>query len=374
MKERLTSLDALRGFDLLLLVALGPLVLTLVRCADTPSLQWLSAVFTHKDWEGLTLWDLVMPLFVFMSGASIPFALARFRRERLWGEFAVKVFKRVAILWLFGMVLQGNLLALNPDRIYLFSNTLQSIAVGYAVGALLYMTTKVYTQILAFILLLLGFWVIMAFVTVDGFGGGNYTPSGNLAEWVDRMVLGRFRDGAGVDEMGNVVFAPWYNYTWVLSSLGFAATAVSGVIAGTFAKSKMTQKQKLIFFLVTGVLLLAFGYGFSWGMPIVKKLWTSTMVLVTSGWCFILLGIFYFIYDFLGIKFGLKLLRPYGMNAITAYMVSELFNFRGLAHTLLFGLEQFLGTWYPLLLTFSQVGIIFAILWVMDKRGIYLKV
>ncbi len=371
---RLSSLDALRGFDLFLLVALGPIVLTFTAAADTPALQWLADIFTHKDWEGFSLWDLVMPLFVFMSGVSVPFALSRYRREKEWKSFALRISKRVALLWLFGMVLQGNLLALNPDRLYLFSNTLQSIAVGYAVGAVLFMTTKLHTQILAFILLLLGFWGAMTFIIVNGFGGGSYSPDANLAEWIDRMVLGRFRDGAWVDETGRVFFAPWYRYTWVLSSLGFAATALSGVIAGAFAKGKMMAKNKLIFFLAGGIALLVLGYAFSFSVPIIKKLWTPTMVLVASGWSFILLGLFYLYYDILGKRTGLEFLKVYGMNSITAYMIAELFNFRGLAHTLLFGLEQFLGQWYPLLLTLSQAAIIFAILWAMKRNDIYLKV
>ncbi len=371
---RLSSLDALRGFDLFLLVALGPVALSLTAAADTPALQWLADAFTHKDWEGFSLWDLVMPLFVFMSGASIPFALSRYRKENDWKGFSARLAKRVALLWLFGLVLQGNLLALNPDRIYLFSNTLQSIAVGYAVGALFFMTTRIYTQILLFVLLLLSFWAAMTFITVDGFGGGSYSPDGNLAEWVDRMVLGRFRDGASLDAAGRVVFAPWYRYTWILSSLGFAATALSGVIAGAFAKGKMVAKSKLIFFVGTGLGLLLLGYAFSFSVPVIKKLWTPTMVLVSSGWSFILLGLFYLYYDILGKRTGLAFLKVYGMNSITAYMIAELFNFRSLAHTLFFGLEQFLGAWYPLLLTCSQAAIVFAILWMMKRSNIYLKV
>ncbi len=370
---RLVSLDALRGFDLFLLVALGPLVVALTSAADTPALQWLADAFTHKDWEGFSLWDLVMPLFVFMSGASVPFALSRYRREGDWKSFSRRLLKRVALLWLFGMLLQGNLLALNPDRIYLFSNTLQSIAVGYAVAALLFMTSKARTQLFVFMLLLLSYGAIMHFVRVDGYGG-TYAPDSNLAEWVDRIVLGRFRDGAYVDASGAVVFSPWYRYTWILSSLGFAATAISGTLAGTIAKSGYTQKRKLQLFFGAALLMLALGYGLSDFIPIIKKLWTSTMVLVGSGWSFTLMGIFYWFYDVRGKRTGLAFLRPYGLNSITAYMVSEMLNFRGLAHTLLFGFEQFLGSYYPLLLCLAQVGIVYTLLLLMHRRGIYLKV
>ena len=87
-KQRLASLDALRGFDLLILVAIGPLILQLTQAVGGDSLQWLSALFTHKDWEGFSPWDLIMPLFVFMSGASIPFALSRMKREKDYRSLA----------------------------------------------------------------------------------------------------------------------------------------------------------------------------------------------------------------------------------------------------------------------------------------------
>ena len=86
--------------------------------------------------------------------------------------------------------------------------------------------------------LLLAYWGAMQFITVDGYGGGNYTPDGNLAEWVDRTVLGRFRDAAVV-ENGQIVFAESYRYTWILSSLNFGVTVLTGVFAGYILKSGM---------------------------------------------------------------------------------------------------------------------------------------
>ena len=84
----------------------------------------------------------------------------------------------------------------------------------------------------------------MQFITVDGYGGGNYTPQGNLAEWIDNTVLGRFRDTAQVID-GKVVVADWYHYTWILSSLNFGVTVLTGLFAGYIAKDKIEEKKKL---------------------------------------------------------------------------------------------------------------------------------
>ena len=134
--------------------------------------------------------------------------------------------------------------------------------------------------------LLFTFWGCMEFISVDGYGYGNYTPDGNLAEWIDRTLLGRFRDAATVQD-GQVVFAPWYRYTWILSSLNFAVTTLTGLFAGYILKDKTRQSVRKFYLLaVIGVLLVAAGWLWSFQMPVIKKLWTSSMVLQTSDGAF----------------------------------------------------------------------------------------
>lgn len=372
--KRLNSLDALRGFDLFILVALGPLVLSLCQAIGEEHTAWLSAIFTHKDWEGFSPWDLIMPLFVFMSGVSIPFALSRMRAQRSTGLFLRRLAKRVVLLWFFGMICQGNLRSLDPDRIYLYSNTLQSIAAGYFVAALLYYFTSRKVQLAAIVLLLAVFWAVMQFVGVDGYGMGDYSPNGNLAEWIDRTVLGRFRDGATLATDGTVQFASWYHYTWLLSTLGFAATTLTGLFAGYIARAKNASRSKLSAYFGLGTFMILLGLAWSHWMPIIKPLWTSSMVLYSSGWCYVLMGVFYWWFDVRNHQRGLNFLRVYGMNSITAYLLSEVVNFRGAAHSLFYGFEQYLGAYYATLLQLSQVAFIYLILWAMHKGKVYLKV
>lgn len=139
-----------------------------------------------------------------MSGISIPFALSRFKGEADKSKLIYRLCKRVLLLWIFGMMCQGNLLSFDPDHLYLYTNTLQSIATGYIAAALLFLYTGRKTQIVLCVALLLIYWAAMKFISIDGYGGGNYTPEGNLAEWIDRTVLGRFRDGASV-ENGTII-------------------------------------------------------------------------------------------------------------------------------------------------------------------------
>lgn len=374
-KERLMSLDVLRGLDLFFLVGLESVMHPLASAIDTEGFHDFMWNFSHVEWEGFSPWDLVMPLFLFMSGVSIPFAMSNYRKGADKSGLCQRLLKRVALLWIFGMICQGNLRGLDPDRIYLYSNTLQTIAVGYLFTVIFYLFTSWRTQAGIAVLLLLGYWGAMKWVTVDGFGGGNYTPDLNLAEWIDRTVLGRFRDGASVED-GVVQFAPWYRYTWILSSLNFIVTVMTGCFAGQILRHvSFKPNQKALLLAVAGAVLVAAGWLWNIEFPVIKKLWTSSMVLVSSGYCFLLMAVSYYIVDVKGLRRGTEWLRVYGMNSIMAYMLAQCINFRSVAHSLFHGVEQYIGpAWYQVLMAASCSIIIYIILWRMYKLRIFLRV
>ena len=374
LPQRLESLDVLRGFDLFLLVGLEAVMHHLSSAINTPSFHSFMWCFTHVQWEGFSTWDMIMPLFMFMSGITIPFALSRYKDEKDKSLIYRRILKRVVLLWVFGMMCQGNLLGLNPDRIYFYSNTLQAIVTGYLISALLYLHTSIRTQIITAILLLLGFWGAMEFITVSGYGGGNYTPDGNLAEWIDREVLGRFRDGASVVN-GEIVFPDSYRYTWILSSLNFGVTVLTGTFAGYILKDKeLNAQKKLAYLLIIGSSMIAISQ--IWGIwhPVIKKIWTGSMTLLSSGYCFLLMALFYYIVDYKGWKKYTQWLKVYGMNSIVAYMLAMCVNFSCIGHSLFHGLEQYLGECYQVLLSISNAAIIYAILYYMYKKQIFLRV
>lgn len=371
--KRLESLDALRGFDLFFLVALGPLMHSLARTANVEWLNESMWVFSHVSWEGFSPWDLIMPLFLFMSGISMPFSLSRYKSISDKRPLLRRLAKRILLLWIFGMMCQGNLLALDPNTIYLYSNTLQAIATGYLITALLFLFTSRRTQIITAVVLLLVYWTAMQFITVDGYGGGNYTPQGNLAEWIDNTVLGRFRDTAQVIDR-KVVIADWYHYTWILSSLNFGVTVLTGLFAGYIAKDKIEEKKKLKLYFGTGLTMVIAGWLWNFQMPVIKTIWTSSMVLVSSGYCFLLMGLFYYWIDYKGHRSGITWLKVYGMNSIVAYMLANVVNFRCIGESLFYGLEQYMGSYYSFLMTLWNIGAVYVIIWFMYKRGIFLKV
>lgn len=371
--ERLESLDVLRGFDLFCLVGLEAVVHSMGKAVNQPWFDRFLWNFSHVSWEGFSPWDLVMPLFLFMAGVSLPFALSRYQSMPDKTAVYRRILKRVALLWIFGMMCQGNLLGLDSTRIYFYTNTLQAIAMGYLIASMLFLHTKAGTQIGVAGGLLATYWAAMQLVHAGGCGGGDYTPEGNLAEWIDRTVLGRFRDAAQVVD-GQVVFAGWYRYTWILSSINFGVTVLTGVFAGHILRSSKTSpKQKWQWLVLVGLALVAAGWLWHLQMPVIKKLWTSSMVLVSSGYCFVLMGLFYYWIDYRGNRKYLTWLKVYGMNSIVAYLLASCVNFRSIGESVFFGLEQYIGPWYPVLIGASNAGVIFLILWVLYRKGLFLK-
>ena len=135
--RRLASLDILRGLDLFLLLLLQPVIVAVGGCFDAPWLDNILYQLDHEVWEGFRLWDIVMPLFLFMVGTSMPFSFAKYRNEPSRKKIYTKILRRFMLLFLFGMIVQGNLLAFDTDRLYIYNNTLQAIAVGYLIAALI---------------------------------------------------------------------------------------------------------------------------------------------------------------------------------------------------------------------------------------------
>lgn len=137
--NRVLSIDALRGFDMLLIIFADRFFATLNKGADIPLTEALANQFSHPKWFGSTFYDIIMPLFLFVVGAVIPFSLSkRTQANNSKKDIYRKLFKRFFILFVLGWIVQGNLLDLDANQFHVFSNTLQAIAVGYVFSSMAY--------------------------------------------------------------------------------------------------------------------------------------------------------------------------------------------------------------------------------------------
>ncbi|SEI93029.1 Predicted acyltransferase [Cyclobacterium xiamenense] len=358
---RILSIDALRGFDMLLIVFADRFFASLHRGADTAFTGFLARQFEHPEWFGSTFYDIIMPLFLFVVGAVIPFSLSqRMQEQSSKGQLYRKLLKRFVILFILGWIVQGNLLALDAGQFKVFSNTLQAIAVGYVISCLAFIHLSRNGRYLLFVGCLVAYALLLTLPQVPGLGRSTLLPDQNFALYVDRLVFGRFDDGL--------------QYTWLLSGLGFAATTLSGLFAGEWIKSEMPREKVARYLFVAG--LIALSLGLLWGIwhPIVKKIWTSSFVLASSGVCYLLLAGFYWIIDVKGKTGWTFPLKVIGMNAITAYVLSHVIDFPAIADDLLFGLEQYGESWYPVWTSIGGFAILYTLLWYMYVNKTFVKV
>jgi predicted acyltransferase len=367
MKKRLASLDILRGADMFLLLFLGPIFHSLCE-AYPDGTAWLAHQTEHVAWEGFVLWDIIMPLFLFMSGMTIPFSMARYKEGRKPdGKFYLKLLKRFCLLFFLGWIVQGNLLDFNWKTFHPFANTLQAIAVGYVITALIFVHFNVKWQVVAGVLLFAAYWIVFACT------GMNLDVQDNIAMVIDKAVLGAHRDGVNWAADGSWSFNPWYQYTWILSSLNFAVTVLLGCFAGQMLKcERHAPAKRAALVALAGAGLIAAGLAISPLFPIIKKIWSSSMTLYSGGICFLLIALTYYLVDVRGWHKGLDWLKIYGMNAITAYVVSHVFDFSSVSESLLYSLSD--HTWYPVLIAFANGTIVFGLLLLMYRRRLFLKV
>ena len=366
MKQRLASLDILRGADMFLLLFIGPVIRAFCKvCPDGTA--WLAQQMNHTAWAGFTLWDIIMPLFLFMSGITIPFSMARYREgQKPDGKFYLKLLKRFCLLFLLGWIVQGNLLEFDWKLFHPYANTLQAIAVGYVVTALLFVHCKPRWQIVAAVILFAAYWIAFACT------GMNLDGQDNIAMTIDKAVLGPHRDGVKWTD-GVWRFRKSYQYTWILSSLNFAVTVLLGCFAGQILKNeKLSQSKRALQVALTGTALTAAGLAISPLFPIIKKIWSSSMTLFSGGICFLLVALTYWLVDVRGRHKGADWLKVYGMNAITAYFLGEFVRFTSVSESFLHGLGGL--PWYPVLIALADASILLGILVVMYRSKVFLKV
>ncbi len=358
---RVVSLDVLRGFSMFLLVGGGAIFVAMTRPFDGPFPEWIQRQFTHVSWEGFHLWDLVMPLFLFVVGTSMPFS---FEKRLASGTSKRTLYRhilfRVVVLWILGMIRQGNLLSYDLDNLKLFNNTLQAIAVGYLITAVILLHCKLRVQYAVLAGLLLVYWALLAWVPVPGAGAGEFTPAGNVAIYLDKLILGRFRHDV--------------TYSWVLSSITFAATVLMGALAGQFLKTGASDRVKVAGLIGAGAACILIGWGWGFQFPIIKRIWTSSFVLYSGGMCLILLGTFHGIVEAWGLRkwaFGFVVL---GSNAIVAYMADSVVDFHGIAERLVGGLDAYAGDWSQLLHAVVAFAALWLPLWYAYRHRTFVKI
>lgn len=360
--QRLMSLDALRGFDMFWIIGAGSLVSALNRMSQTGPTKFLATQLEHVAWEGFRFYDLIFPLFVFMVGVAMVFSLTKIvEREGRIGAMQ-RVIRRGVLLFAIGIFYSGGFTNAWPEMRLM--GVLNRIALAYLFAGLLFCFFK--PKALAAICagLLIGYWALMTFVpirdiqltpenvarlalqagdaeTAEYFTKKDFVnPSAtNTPAWAGTQklfysttnrVTGKYAKGYNLSDHADFQFLPgkkWDNFSdpeGFLSTIPAIATCLLGVFAGFLLKNQtIPDLKKVTYLLVFGVAAATIGWIWNFQFPVVKKIWTSSYVLVAGGYSALLLGAFYLVVDVW--KFQ-KWCQPFvwiGMNSITIYLTAN---------------------------------------------------
>jgi len=368
---RLYSLDALRGFDMFWIIGGEEIFHTMAHATNSPFWNTLSLQFTHPDWNGFHVYDLIFPLFLFMAGVSTPFSIGRElqkgkTREQLLG----RVIKRAFILVLLGLFV-NNGLKIQPIADIRFPSVLGRIGIAYMFANIIYLYAKEWAQIAWFCFFIIGYYLLLKFTSAPGFHPGDLTPQGNFASYADRTIL------------PGTLYVPYpgtkismHDPEGLFSTIPAISTGILGILAGSLLKNTtIAPKVKVLRLAIIGVVFLVIAQIWNLDFPINKNLWSSSFVMHVGGLSLLLLALFYYLIDILGYKKWAFVFKVIGMNSILIYISSHFIKWP-YTNTSLFGwLAQLAGEPYGAVLmaiTFLLVKWLF--LYYLYNKKTFLRV
>ena len=298
--RRHESVDVLRG------IAVAAMVIVNNPGSWTDGYPFLA----HSEWDGCTLADLVFPLFLFVVGISITLSVGA-RRDR--GETAMTIapgiVRRAALLFVLGLLLNGfphfDLATLRIPGV------LQRIALCYLFSALLVMNTTTKGQGVVALSLLAAYWMLMTRAPVPGYGAGVLDEQGNLAGYLDDLVLRGHLYHEGFDPEG------------ILSTMPAVATTLFGVLAGRWMTSPRSVSARWLGLVTAGGLALVAGTVMDPWLPINKPLWSSSFAVFTAGAAAVSYGLCYWLIDVKGVRRWAAPFFALGTNALAAYALTS---------------------------------------------------
>lgn len=382
--NRLVSLDAFRGFIMLLMASGGFGISQMAKIHPGSFWQTIAPQFEHREWAGCAMWDLIQPAFMFMVGLAMAYSYARRGAE---GESFVKMLGHGMVRAVM-LVLLAVLLASKgkTQTEWVFTNVLGQIGLGY-VFLLLLWRCGWEAQAAAFVVIVVGYWwwflwhpvpgaATVAAAAAKAAGSAGALP-GFFAHWnihtnaaadFDRWFLNLF-PRASVFETQNGGYQ-------TLNFIPSLATMLAGLVTGRFLRRSTDARFTCSRLVVAGVVLLLIGtIGGLLVCPIVKRIWTPSWVLFSGGWVLLMLSFFYWLVEIAGQK---KLVFPLvvvGMNSIFIYLMHQLCA-GWIKDTLKthFGPAIFSGYWGPVLERSAVLFVLWLMCWWLYRQRVFLRI
>lgn len=361
--ERLSSLDTLRGFDMFWIIGGDELITVLSKVTGWSWMEPIAGQMHHASWAGFHFEDLIFPLFMFISGVAIPFALtSRLEKGTAKSILHKKVFQRMILLVLFGLLYNGAFKNGFSDMRY--PSVLSQIGIAYFFAALIVINTNTLkARILWLTGILAGIAVLQHLVPVPGFGAGTFTPEGSINAWIDQHVL-----------PGKLIYGT-YDPEGVLCIISAISVTLMGTFAGVLLRDKaINPNKKTIILLISGASLVVIALVLSTFYPVIKKIWTVPFNLLTAGISSLLLATFYFIIDVKSWNKWILFFKVIGLNSITIYLGGRIIDFWHASEFLLGSFAGLMGNFGEVLIILGVISLEWAFLYYLYKNKIFLRV
>lgn len=356
--SRLASLDALRGFDMCWILGLGGVVQAVLKSAfsDAAAAQFVSMQLEHVAWEGFHFYDLIFPLFVFLSGVSLAIALPRRLARDGTAATCGHLLSRGFLLFLLGVYFSGGLKD-GWEKVR-WLGVLQRIGITSALAGLLSLRLSTRALVVVTFGILAGYAALLCWVPVPGMEGHSFAEGKNLANYIDRVWLPGRKHNGSHDPEG------------LLSTLPAVCSALFGVIAGRWLTSARPQRQIVVGLCAAGVTLVVVGWCWHPFFPIIKKIWSSPFVLVSAGWSALFLAAFHWLTDIKGWTGWTLPFLWVGSNPITLYLLAGMGLFRTVSERLVVKPDP-TGGWLGAAVAFAAM---LALARWLHRRGIFIRV
>ncbi len=373
---RLISLDVLRGFVMFWIMSGEHIIHALAKAAPIPIFIWMSSQLHHAEWNGITFYDMIFPVFLFVAGVSMPFSFEK--KMKLAGvkepkdlpkaekrKIYLSMLRRTCILLVLGFVVNGLLRFDGFDQTR-FASVLGRIGLAWFFAGIIYLNFDFKKQLICFFCILIGYYAAMKWIPVPNFGAGVLTKEGSLEGYIDRLFLpGRLHSTV-------------YDPEGIFSTIPAIATALLGVFIGTFLKAKcpFSINIKLLLMALSAVVLIIAGLIWDINFPINKHLWTSSFVCFVGGFSILFFVFFYAIIDLLGFQKWAFPLVLIGSNSILIYIAAEgSVDFKHTADYVFGGLIQYTSIiWQPFFAALSVTVIQLFLLYFLYKKKWFLKI
>ena len=365
ISNRLNSLDALRGFDMFWIMGAEHIVHALHQVNQNPVWKTLSNQMIHPNWNGFTFYDLIFPLFLFISGVASPYSKAK---ELESGKSKVKVIlriiKRTIILFLLGLVVNQGIHIMPVSEIR-FGSVLGRIGIAYMFANFIFLYSKKdWMNYLWFAGLLIGYYLILKFNSAPGFPTGDLTQEGNFASYLDRLIM------PGKLYLGN------HDPEGLTSSVPAISIGILGILVGNYIKNNETNRiQKCLTLAIIGIVFILISLIWNLDFPINKNLWSSSFVLLTGGISILLFTLFYYIIDIKGYQKWAYFFKVIGVNSILIYISGTFIDWEYTTQGLFGWIGEWIGNpWSIVVMSVLYLLVKWGFLNALYKMKIFLKV